>query len=386
MLNRPRQTVLCTLRGTRLKPHAHHSAAPPAPTPSASSPSTAPATPTRHPRRSTPTRHPLRQRRPDTRSGNADPTPAPATPTRHPLPKPSRSRRRYQPTTAQPDPDRTEAHTRPLPRRRSRGHHDQFMLSAAARVTLRCQGLTTGHRRGHPLRAHRARPPCTIATSAREAADQRPRRCKQARLSRQRRRTPTALWNLSARRDARRRTRRGRHLPRAPATESQNARATSPGESPPLHQLPKGQHAPINDRQDSGTNKHLLHHLYTEASEGNGQPLLDSLAEDIEWTIIGSTPLSGAYTGKHEVLDGLLSALCTRLDGRVLFAFDRFIEQGEYVVMQARGRATAVGGAPYNNTYCIVARIVDGKIREMTATSTQNWSTLPCSPTDARNA
>ena len=34
--------------------------------------------------------------------------------------------------------------------------------------------------------------------------------------------------------------------------------------------------------------------------------------------------------------------------------------------MQARGQATAVTGLPYDNTYCIVARIVNGQIREMT--------------------
>ncbi len=29
------------------------------------------------------------------------------------------------------------------------------------------------------------------------------------------------------------------------------------------------------------------------------------------------------------------------------------------------GRATALSGKPYNNTYCIVCRIVDGKVKEM---------------------
>ena len=125
---------------------------------------------------------------------------------------------------------------------------------------------------------------------------------------------------------------------------------TSPRREPTAPPPPQGStHAherPSGFRHEETT----LHHVYAEGSEGNGQPLLDSLADGIEWTIIGSTPLSGTYTGKQEVLDGLLSALRTRLDGPVLFAFDRFIEEGEYVVMQARGRATAVGGAPYNNT------------------------------------
>jgi uncharacterized protein len=112
--------------------------------------------------------------------------------------------------------------------------------------------------------------------------------------------------------------------------------------------------------------KQLLQRVYTEVSRGNPQPLIDSLAEDVQWTIIGSTPLSRTYHGKHEVLNGLLAGIRARLAGALVFSFQRFIAEGEYVVMQATGTATAISGRPYNNTYCVVARIVDGKIHEMT--------------------
>ncbi len=112
--------------------------------------------------------------------------------------------------------------------------------------------------------------------------------------------------------------------------------------------------------------KQLLEHVYREASRGNPQPLLDSLADDVVWTIIGSTPLSGIYRGKREVTGNLLARLRARLATPVTFTFERFIADGEHVVLQARGQATAVTGLPYNNTYCIVARIVNGQIREMT--------------------
>ncbi|SRR6266702_6127389 len=112
--------------------------------------------------------------------------------------------------------------------------------------------------------------------------------------------------------------------------------------------------------------KQLLERVYRELSEGNPQPLLDSLADDIQWTIIGSTELSGVYRGKREVIGSLLARLRARLATPVTFTFERFIADGEYVVMQARGQATAVTGLAYDNTYCIVARIVNGQIREMT--------------------
>jgi uncharacterized protein len=113
-------------------------------------------------------------------------------------------------------------------------------------------------------------------------------------------------------------------------------------------------------------NKQLLQHVYAEISKGNVQPLLDSLADDVEWTIIGSTVLSGTSRGKQEVIDKLLKPIRARLaDGPIVFQPERFIAEGEYVVMQAHCRATALSGKPYNNTYCIVCRIVDGKVKEM---------------------
>lgn len=112
--------------------------------------------------------------------------------------------------------------------------------------------------------------------------------------------------------------------------------------------------------------KQVLERVYREASRGNPQPLLDALADDVQWTIIGSTELSGVYRGKREVTDNLLARLRARLATPVAFTIDRLIADGEYVVMQARGQATAITGLAYDNTYCIVARIVDGEIREMT--------------------
>ncbi|HET7013071.1 MAG TPA: nuclear transport factor 2 family protein [Streptosporangiaceae bacterium] len=112
--------------------------------------------------------------------------------------------------------------------------------------------------------------------------------------------------------------------------------------------------------------KDVLERVYREVSNGNAQPLLDSLAEDITWTIIGSTPLSGVYHGKDEVTSGLLAGVRARLATPLRFTIDRFIAEGEYVVMQARGHSTTVDGLAYDNTYCIIARIVDGRILELT--------------------
>jgi uncharacterized protein len=112
--------------------------------------------------------------------------------------------------------------------------------------------------------------------------------------------------------------------------------------------------------------KDLLERVYREVSDGNTQPLLDSLADDITWTIIGTTALSGVYHGKDEVTGELLAGLRARLATPVRFTIDRLIGEGDFVVMQARGHATTVDGLAYDNTYCIIARITAGQIHELT--------------------
>jgi uncharacterized protein len=110
----------------------------------------------------------------------------------------------------------------------------------------------------------------------------------------------------------------------------------------------------------------LLRHVYEEVSRGNPRPLVDALADHVSWTIIGTTPLSGTYQGKQAVLDDLFGGLRSRLSTPVVFSIDRIIEDGEWAVMIARGSATSAQGGPYNNTYCIVAHVVDGRFDELT--------------------
>jgi ketosteroid isomerase-like protein len=42
------------------------------------------------------------------------------------------------------------------------------------------------------------------------------------------------------------------------------------------------------------------------------------------------------------------------------------IAEDDYVVVECRGEVTTKSGKPYNNTYCYVCRISDGKLKELT--------------------
>ncbi|MEP7025972.1 MAG: nuclear transport factor 2 family protein [Actinomycetota bacterium] len=48
------------------------------------------------------------------------------------------------------------------------------------------------------------------------------------------------------------------------------------------------------------------------------------------------------------------------------FTLDRLIAEDDLVVLEARGKATTRAGQPYENRYCVVFRIVDGALQEIT--------------------
>jgi ketosteroid isomerase-like protein len=113
-------------------------------------------------------------------------------------------------------------------------------------------------------------------------------------------------------------------------------------------------------------NKQLLQHIFAGLAQGDSRALVDSMADDFRWTAIGSTPWSRTYEGKQAVLTELFGVLRERIEGRVHTHARRFIADGEYVVVEARGANTTKAGKPYNNTYCFVFRVAGGKLREVT--------------------
>ena len=113
-------------------------------------------------------------------------------------------------------------------------------------------------------------------------------------------------------------------------------------------------------------NKRLLQSIFSELAQGNSRPLVEAMAEDCCWTVTGSNRWSGTYKGKQAVLDELLAALRARIDGRVKTIAHRFIAEDDFVVVEARGSNTTKTGQPYNNSYCFVFRLAEGKLKEIT--------------------
>jgi uncharacterized protein len=113
-------------------------------------------------------------------------------------------------------------------------------------------------------------------------------------------------------------------------------------------------------------NKQLMQYIYSALAKGDSKPFVEALAEDVRWTMMGTTKWSRTYHGKQAVLADLLAPLRAQFAGRYTASASRFIAEGDLVVAEVRGQVTTKAGRPYNNAYCFIFRIADGKVKEMT--------------------
>jgi ketosteroid isomerase-like protein len=111
-------------------------------------------------------------------------------------------------------------------------------------------------------------------------------------------------------------------------------------------------------------NKELVRTIFASS---NASAFLDAMADDVKFTLTGTTRYSGSFNSKQELVAKLFEPLFAALDENgIRLTPDNLIADGEFVVMQSRGKATGKNRLPYNNTYCHVFRVVNGKICEIT--------------------
>jgi uncharacterized protein len=113
-------------------------------------------------------------------------------------------------------------------------------------------------------------------------------------------------------------------------------------------------------------NKKLVQDMFAELSKGNAPAFLNAMADNVRFTIIGTTKYSGTFNGKEELINKVLQPLTAQLEGGLTITPENFIADGDFVAMQARGKSTTKSGKSYNNTYCQVFRIAGGKVQEVT--------------------
>lgn len=112
-------------------------------------------------------------------------------------------------------------------------------------------------------------------------------------------------------------------------------------------------------------NKKMIQDIFSELSKGNDKPFLEAMAEEMQWHWMGTGPWSKTFKGKSSVINELWSAVKATITQPSKVVPQRFIADGDYVVVESIGYNTTTDGKQYNNKYCWVLHIKGGKIYEL---------------------
>jgi hypothetical protein len=97
------------------------------------------------------------------------------------------------------------------------------------------------------------------------------------------------------------------------------------------------------------------------AREGLGEEFVSWFADDLDYWFPGTTPISGKRRGLAEFKE-YLAQLAGYLEEMIVVDLTNVIVAGEWVVTEATGHGVAKSGKDYDNSYCLVWRVRDGKV------------------------
>ncbi len=114
---------------------------------------------------------------------------------------------------------------------------------------------------------------------------------------------------------------------------------------------------------DAQTNKRRMQELFAGRDRS---AFAEMLADDVVMRVTGQYSWSRTFHGKASLLRDLYGHLSTILAPGRRTLPQRFIAEGDIVVVEARGDMVTQAGVRYDNEYCLIFRLRDGKIVEMT--------------------
>ena len=112
-------------------------------------------------------------------------------------------------------------------------------------------------------------------------------------------------------------------------------------------------------------NRKLVQQVYTDSANRSGTTFADNLADDASWIVTGQYSWSHQFRGREAIQNGLMGHFRSFFAVRPRTVAFNFIAEGDTVVVEARGDNVTKTGERYDNQYCMVYRIENGRIKEI---------------------
>jgi ketosteroid isomerase-like protein len=115
------------------------------------------------------------------------------------------------------------------------------------------------------------------------------------------------------------------------------------------------------DQAETMRNKALVEASFDRWRAGSGSPF-ELLAEDADWTIVGSSPLSKTYPNRQAFLDEVITPFNARMATPLTPSVRGIYADGDTVIAFFDAAATTTDDQPYRNTYTWYFRMRDGTV------------------------
>jgi ketosteroid isomerase-like protein len=115
----------------------------------------------------------------------------------------------------------------------------------------------------------------------------------------------------------------------------------------------------------AAANKKLVQQVFADSANRSGTTFADNLAEDATWVVTGQYSWSHEFRGREAIQNGLMGHVRSFFAERPRTVAFNFIADGDYVAVEARGDNVTKAGHRYDDQYCLVFRIENGKIKQI---------------------
>jgi ketosteroid isomerase-like protein len=102
--------------------------------------------------------------------------------------------------------------------------------------------------------------------------------------------------------------------------------------------------------------------LFKGLENGDGSAFFQHVADNVDWTVMGTHPLSGHYLSKKAFIDATFAKLGQVLPNGAQLHTENVIVEGDQAVVELHSLATARSGMRFDNRYCWVVYFQDGLI------------------------
>ena len=118
----------------------------------------------------------------------------------------------------------------------------------------------------------------------------------------------------------------------------------------------------------------FVREIFKGLEEGDGAAFFTHVADDVDWTVMGTHPLAGRYRSKADFIAGTFTKLGQVLPQGTQLHLEYLIVKGDQAVVELHSLATARNGMRFDNRYCWILFSRPTRSCEFELISTRLWS------------